>query len=146
MRIGKKIMKRNNFKGNHTCKATVADKPDVVDTTEEMLSLSRSRAISELHLSAARIWYLLNKERMSKEAIVNVISNTRRDQGCGDIYRQVESSISDCDPRLFLKKWVPVPLSSPSSIMVTSRFNVLSTLPSSSSIFGCNIQKCTKAF
>ncbi|KAF0988877.1 hypothetical protein HZS_2339, partial [Henneguya salminicola] len=102
------------FKGNHTCKSTVVDKPYVIDTTEEMLSLSMSRAISELHLSAARIWDLLNKEMMSKyseksiikptrEAIVNLISNTPRDQGCGDIYRQVESSVSDCDPRLFLK-------------------------------------------
>ncbi|KAF0988462.1 hypothetical protein HZS_4536 [Henneguya salminicola] len=97
------------FKDNHTSKGT-----DVVDTTEEMLSLSRSRALSELHLSEARIWDLLNKEMMSKyweksiikpnrEAIANHISNTQRDQGGGDIYRQVESSVSDCDPRLVLK-------------------------------------------
>ncbi|KAF0987857.1 hypothetical protein HZS_8101 [Henneguya salminicola] len=32
------------FKGNPTCNGAVVDRPDVVDTTEEMLSLSMSRA------------------------------------------------------------------------------------------------------
>ncbi|KAF0991930.1 hypothetical protein HZS_6717 [Henneguya salminicola] len=58
-----------------------------------MLSLSRSRAISELH-------YIRRKNlgfteyRNDEEAIVNLISNPPRDQGCGDIYRQVESPLS----------------------------------------------------
>ncbi|KAF0987854.1 LOW QUALITY PROTEIN: hypothetical protein HZS_8098 [Henneguya salminicola] len=41
----------------------------------------------------------------TREAIVYLVSNTQRDQGCGDIYRQspLYASVSDCNPRLFLK-------------------------------------------
>ncbi|KAF0989882.1 hypothetical protein HZS_2731 [Henneguya salminicola] len=44
-----------DLKCNHTRRRAVADRPDVVYTTEEMLSLSISRVILEFHLSAAKI-------------------------------------------------------------------------------------------